>query len=90
MSSLKEILRWYNGDVVPTLEAMQNMIAFYHNKNFVMLKLSCILPILTYNCLYRSTDASLMDMKQCCKISERTWLADHRLYSRVKQSLEKF
>ena len=57
MSSFKEFLRWYNGDVVPTLEAMQNMIAFYHNKNFVMLKLSCIVPILTYNCLYRSTDA---------------------------------
>ena len=32
MSSFKDFLRWYNNkDVVPTLEAMQKMIAFYHD-----------------------------------------------------------
>ena len=34
MNSFKEILRWYkNKDVVSTLEAMQNMIGFYHDKD---------------------------------------------------------
>ena len=33
MSSFKDFLRWYNNtDVVPTLEAMQKMIVFYHDK----------------------------------------------------------
>ena len=32
VSSFKHFLRWYNNkDVVPTLEAMQKMIAFYHD-----------------------------------------------------------
>ena len=40
MSSFKDFLRWYNNeDVVPTLEAMQKMIAFYHDKDIDMLKL---------------------------------------------------
>ena len=44
-SSFKDFLRWYNiEDVVPTLEAMQKMIAFYHDKNIDMLKLGCTLP----------------------------------------------
>ena len=33
------------------------MIAFYHNKNFVMLNLGCTLPNLDNICLYKSTDA---------------------------------
>ena len=58
MSSFKDFLRWYNNkDVVPTLEAMQKMIAFYHDKDIDMLKLSCTLPILANICLHRSTDA---------------------------------
>ena len=45
MSSFKVFFRWYNNkDVVPTLEAMQKMIAFYHNKDIDMLKLGCTLP----------------------------------------------
>ena len=40
MSSFKEFLRWYNNeDVVPTLEAMEKLIAFYHDKDIDMLKL---------------------------------------------------
>ena len=51
MSSFKDFLRWYNNkDVVPTLEAMQRMIAFYHDKNIDMLKLGCTLPNLANIC----------------------------------------
>ena len=58
MSSFKDILRWYNiKDVVPTLEAMQKMIAFYHDKDIDILKLGCTLPNLANICLRKSTDA---------------------------------
>ena len=58
MSSLKDFLRWYkNKDVVPNLEAMQKMIAFYHDKDIDMLKLGCTLPNLANICLHKSTDA---------------------------------
>ena len=51
-------MRWYNNkDVVPTLEAMQKMIAFYHGKDIDMLKLGCTLPSLANICLHKSTDA---------------------------------
>ena len=36
-NSFKDFLRWYNNkDVVPTSEAMQKMIAFYHDKDIDM------------------------------------------------------
>ena len=58
MSSFKDFLRWYNEkDVVPTLETMQKMIAFYQNKDIVILKLSFTLPILGNICLHKSTAA---------------------------------
>ena len=58
MSSFKDFLRWYNNkDVVPTLEAMQKMFAFYHDKHIDMLKLGCTLPNLANICLHKSTDA---------------------------------
>ena len=58
MSSFKDFLRWYNNeDVGPTLEAMQKMIAFYHDKGIDMLKLGCTLPNLAHICLHKSTDA---------------------------------
>ena len=57
MSSFKDFLRWYNNeDVVPTLEAMQKMIAFYHDKHIDKLKLVCTLPNLANSCLHKSTD----------------------------------
>ena len=40
-----------------TLEAMQKMIAFYHDKDIDMLKLGCTLPNLANICLHKSTDA---------------------------------
>ena len=58
MRSFKNFLRWYNNkDVVPTLEAMQKMIVFYHDKDIDMLKLGCTLPNLDNICLHESTDA---------------------------------
>ena len=60
MSSSKDFLRWYNNkDLVPTLEAMQKMIAFYHGKDIDMLKLGCTLPNLANIGLHKSIDAKI-------------------------------
>ena len=57
MTVLKDFLKWYNNkDVVPTLEAMQYMIQFYHNKRIDMLKFGCTLPNLANICLHKSTN----------------------------------
>ena len=40
-----------------TLEAMQKMIGFYHQKEIDMLKLGCTLPNLANICLHKSTDS---------------------------------
>ena len=53
-----DFLKWYNNkDVVPTLEAMQKMIEFFHNSGIDTLKLGCTLPNLANICLHRSTDS---------------------------------
>ena len=57
MSSFKDFLRWCNNKDVPTLEAMQKMIAFYHDKDIDMLKLGCTLPNLANIRLHKFTDA---------------------------------
>ena len=58
MTSFKDFLRWYNNkDVVSTLEPVQKMIAFYHDKDIDMLKLGCTLPNLANICLHKSIDA---------------------------------
>ena len=58
MCTFKDFLRWYNNkDVVPTLEAMQKMLAFYHKKGTDMLKLGCTLPNLAHICLHKSASA---------------------------------
>ena len=47
MQSVEEFLKEYNKkDIVSTLEAMQTMIEFYHNKVLDMLKLGCTIAIL--------------------------------------------
>ena len=57
MTTFQDCVRWYNNkDVVPTLEAMQKMMEFYHNKGFDMLKLGCTLPNLANICLRKSTN----------------------------------
>ena len=58
MQNFSDFLKWYNNeDVVPTLEAMQKMIEFYHNKGIDMLKHGCTLPNLANICLHKSTDS---------------------------------
>ena len=60
MSSLKVLLRWYkHKDAKPALEAIQKLIALYHNKDIDMLKLGCTLPYLAVVCLHKSTDAKI-------------------------------
>ena len=58
LSSFADFWRWYNNkDVVPTLEAMQKMVAFYHDKDIDILKLGCTSPNLANFCLQTSTYA---------------------------------
>ena len=58
--NFSDFFKWYNNkDVVPTLETMQKMIEFYHNKGIDMLKLGCTLPNLANICLHKSTDSKL-------------------------------
>ena len=76
MTVFKDFLKWYNNkDVVPTLEAMQKMIQFYHNKGIDMLKLGCTLPNLANICLHKSTNYKFYpfcesDKDLCEKIRE--------------------
>ena len=58
MSSFKHFLHWYKSKVVvPTLEAMQKMIAFYSDKDIDMLMPRCTVLNLANICLHKSTDA---------------------------------
>ena len=57
MTTFKDFLQWYNNkDVVPTLEAMQKMVQFYHQKEIDMFKLGCTLPNLANIFLHKSTN----------------------------------
>ena len=57
ISTFRDFAKWYNNkDVVPKLEAMQEMMEFYHNKGIDMLKLGCALPNLANICLHKSTN----------------------------------
>ena len=58
MQYFSDFLKWYNSKYIfPTLEAMQKMIKFYHNKGIDMLKLGCRLPNMANICLHKSTDS---------------------------------
>ena len=58
MKSFKHSFMWYNNrDVVPTPEAMQKMVEFYHQKEIDMLKLGCTSPNVANICLHKSTDS---------------------------------
>ena len=68
MTVFKDFLKWYNNkDVVPTLEAMQKMIQFYHNKGINMLKLGCTLPNLGNICLHKSTNYKFYPFRESDK-----------------------
>ena len=58
MQNFSDFFKWYNNkDVVPTLEAMQKMIEFYHNKGIDILEFGCALHNLSTICLHKSTDS---------------------------------
>ena len=58
MSSFKDFLRWCNNkDVVPTLEAMQKTIDFYHDQDIDTLKLGFTLPNPANICLHKCIHA---------------------------------
>ena len=76
MTVFKDFFKWYNNkDVAPTLEAMQKMIQFYHNKGIDMLKLGCTHLNLANTCLHKSTNYKFYpfcesDKDLCEKIRE--------------------
>ena len=86
MCTFKDFLRWYNNkDVVPTLGAMQKMVAFHHKKGIDMLKLGCTLPNLANICLHKSTSAKFYPFTETsCKRFEKIWLVDLLSSSHVK------
>ena len=58
MSSFKDFMRWYNNqEVALTLEALQKMFSFHHDKHIDMLKLGCTLQNQANICLHKTTDA---------------------------------
>ena len=68
MKSFRDFLMWYNNkDVVPTLEAMQKMIEFYHQKEIDMLKLGCTLPKLAKICRQKSIDSKFYPFTESVK-----------------------
>ena len=87
MSSFKDFLRWYyKKDAFSSLEAMQKMIPFHHNKKFDMLKLGCTFPNLANICLRKSTDAKICPftegIEELLKRLRDTSRADHFLFTR--------
>ena len=73
MQPFGDYLKWYNNEeVVPTLEAMQIMIEFYHNKGIDMLKLGKTLPNLAKICLHKSTDSKFYPFAE----TDKDWLEE--------------
>ena len=69
MATFRDFVKWYNNkDVVPTLEAMQKMMEFYHNKGIDMLKLGCTPPNLANICLHKSTNHKFFHLLKLAKI----------------------
>ena len=94
-SSFEEFLRLFNKkDVVPTLKAMQKMIAFWNDTTIDMLKLGCTLPNLANICLQKSTDAKFYTVTEGDEDLLENIQAEssvvHLSFSHAKQLLRKF
>ena len=92
MSPFKDFLLWFNiKDVVPTLEALQKLIAFYHDKDIDMLKLGCTLPNFANICLHKSTMQNFIPSQRQTmtywKKFEKTSLVAHLSFLHAKQLL---
>ena len=78
MTTFQDFVMWYNNkDVVPTLEAIQKMMEFYHNKGFDMLKLGCTLHNLPNICLHKSTNNNFYPFVE----------ADKDLYDKIRDDM---
>ena len=78
MTTFQDFVRWHNNkDVVPTLEAMQKMMEFYHNKGIDMLKLGCTLPNLANICLHKSTNSKFYPFVE----------ADKDLHDKIREDM---
>ena len=56
METFQDFPKWYNNkDVVPTLEALQEILQFYHQEGIDMFKLGFTLPNLANRILHSST-----------------------------------
>ena len=65
METFQDFLKWYNNkDVVPTLEALQKLMQFYHQKRIDMLKLGFTLPDLANRILHSSTSLKFFPFNQ--------------------------
>ena len=94
MSRFRDFLRWYkNKDVVPTSEAMQNLITFNHDKDSDLLKLGCTLTNLPNICPHKSTDAIFYpfteNIRICWRRSEKMLLVVLLSFLHAKQLLMK-
>ena len=75
MKPFEDFLMCYsNKDDVPTLEATQKLIEFYHQKEIDMLKLGCTLPKLANICLHKSTDSKFYPFTESEKNCWRTFV----------------
>ena len=94
MSSFKDFLRWYkNKDVVPTLEAMQKMIAFIMTKILISPSLVVLYqtwPTFAYtNLLMQSSIHSRKEIKTFWKEIKKMLLVIHLSFLHAKQLLMK-
>ena len=65
MQTFQDFLKWYNNkDVVPTLETLQKMMQFYHQKSSDMLKLGFTLPNLANGIRHSSTSLEFFPFNQ--------------------------
>ena len=82
-----------NKDVVPSLEAMQKLIVFYHDKDNDILKLVCTISNLTNICLQNTTDAKVYPLtegkKYLLEKIEKMLLVVHLSFLHEKQLLMK-
>ena len=68
MQIFSDFVKWHNNkNIVPTLQAMQKWIEFYHNKGIDMLKLGWTLPNLANICLHKSTDSNFYPSRESDK-----------------------
>ena len=88
-TTFKDFLQWYNNkDVVPTLEAMQKIVQFYHQKKIDLLNFGCTFPNLANICLHKTLMKNsthfAKKVRICARKLERIWRVDHQLCLREK------